>query len=48
MLIDPEGKVCKVWAGIPESEVETNPMEALKFTQQLFQQQGQGQGQEQV
>lgn len=36
VMIDPEGKVCKVWADIPESKVEANPMEALQFTQQLL------------
>lgn len=37
VMIDPEGKVLKVWADIPESQVESNPMEALQFTQQLLQ-----------
>lgn len=38
VMIDPEGKVLKVWADIPENKVEANPMEALQFTQQLMEQ----------
>lgn len=33
-MIDPEGKVMKVWADIPENKVETNPFEALQWTKQ--------------
>ena len=31
VLIDPEGKLLKVWADIPENQVEQNPVEALQF-----------------
>lgn len=37
VMIGPDGKVLKVWADIPESQVESNPMEALQFTQQMLQ-----------
>ena len=31
VLIDPEGKILNVFADIPESQVDQNPVEALEF-----------------
>lgn len=39
VLVDPEGKVLKVYANIPETEVTTNPKEALQFMTSLMQEQ---------
>ena len=31
MLIDPEGKILNMFADIPESQIDQNPVEALEF-----------------
>lgn len=31
VLVDPEGKILNVFADIPESQVDQNPVEALEF-----------------
>lgn len=36
VMIDPEGKVMKVWADIPENKVEANPFEALECAKQML------------
>jgi hypothetical protein len=35
VLVDPKGKVVKMWQDIPESEVEANPLECLNFMKQV-------------